>query len=354
MGYGFYAYTAPTIIPKIKNQGAVDPKDSVLIQFEKPVLTSDYRERIEISPKRLAYVKWNDDFTELSITPKYFWVPGTQYTLSLPEGQTRMLYRIPSAQLLFRSVDVPRVVGMSLSDGAQDVLLDMESPLVVSFDRSTEDFLVDFRLDPNADVVYENNPEKTEFKVLPKEMLQSGMKYNVDVFIRYKEDIDDHAVRIGGVQFTVLPPPPNEWSKNMDERVEQAKKFTRAKIGTGKYIDINITAQVLSIFENGILVDSFPISSGRRGMDTAKGQFAIHNKAMHPWSKQYSLYMPYWMALVPDGKFGIHELPEWPGGYKEGANHLGIPVSHGCVRLGIGPAKRVFEWTEIGTPVVIY
>jgi lipoprotein-anchoring transpeptidase ErfK/SrfK len=64
--------------------------------------------------------------------------------------------------------------------------------------------------------------------------------------------------------------------------------------------------------------------------------------------------MPFWMAVAADGKFGIHELPEWPGGYKEGANHLGIPVSHGCIRLGVGPAKQVYDWTEVGTPVVIY
>jgi lipoprotein-anchoring transpeptidase ErfK/SrfK len=64
--------------------------------------------------------------------------------------------------------------------------------------------------------------------------------------------------------------------------------------------------------------------------------------------------MPYWMAIVPGGKFGIHELPEWPGGYKEGANHLGTPVSHGCVRLGVGPAQTVYNWADIGTPVVVH
>jgi lipoprotein-anchoring transpeptidase ErfK/SrfK len=89
-------------------------------------------------------------------------------------------------------------------------------------------------------------------------------------------------------------------------------------------------------------------------MDTPRGRYAIQNKAVRPWSKAYSLYMPYWQAITPDGKYGIHELPEWPGGYKEGANHLGTPVSHGCMRLGIGPAKRVYEWAPIGTPVVIY
>lgn len=89
-------------------------------------------------------------------------------------------------------------------------------------------------------------------------------------------------------------------------------------------------------------------------MWTPTGEFKVHNKNPRAWSRTYGLYMPYWMAFVPSGKYGIHELPEWPGGYKEGANHLGTPVSHGCVRLGVGSAKAVYEWAEVGTPIVIY
>ncbi len=89
-------------------------------------------------------------------------------------------------------------------------------------------------------------------------------------------------------------------------------------------------------------------------MDTPRGEFKVSNKHPRPWSKQYGLYMPYWMAIMSSGKYGIHELPEWPSGYKEGENHLGTPVSHGCVRLGVGAAKRVYEWAEIGTPIIIH
>jgi lipoprotein-anchoring transpeptidase ErfK/SrfK len=89
-------------------------------------------------------------------------------------------------------------------------------------------------------------------------------------------------------------------------------------------------------------------------MNTPKGEFSIQNKTPRAWSNKYKLYMPYWQAITPSGEYGIHELPEWPGGYKEGANHLGTPVSHGCVRLGIGAAERVYAWTEIGTPIIIY
>jgi len=88
-------------------------------------------------------------------------------------------------------------------------------------------------------------------------------------------------------------------------------------------------------------------------MSTPTGTFKILNKAGRAYSRKYNLYMPYWMAFTGVGH-GIHELPEWKSGYKEGANHLGIPVSHGCVRLGIGPAKTVFNWSSVGTPVVIH
>jgi len=96
------------------------------------------------------------------------------------------------------------------------------------------------------------------------------------------------------------------------------------------------------------------VSTGKRGMETKTGQFKVSNKVPRAWSKKYHLFMPYWMAMVSSGEFGIHELPEWPGGFKEGQNHLGTPVSHGCIRLGVGPAKIVYDWADLGTPVVIH
>ncbi len=61
--------------------------------------------------------------------------------------------------------------------------------------------------------------------------------------------------------------------------------------------------------------------------------------------------MPFWMNFYRG--YGIHELPYWPNGYREGEDHLGMPVSHGCVRLGIGNAEKLFNWAEIGIPVYI-
>jgi len=120
----------------------------------------------------------------------------------------------------------------------------------------------------------------------------------------------------------------------------------------GKYNDINLATQRLCAFEGQDNRGCYTISSGKPSMPTPTGTFHIQNKNDRQWSAKYGLWMPYWEAF--NGDYGLHELPEWPGGYKEGQAHLGRPVSHGCVRLGVGDAKTIYDWTEIGTPVYIH
>jgi hypothetical protein len=122
------------------------------------------------------------------------------------------------------------------------------------------------------------------------------------------------------------------------------------KINHGKYIDINLSKQLLTIFEDGTNMGTYRISSGKASMPTPTGMYNVLNKQRKRWSKEYHLFMPYWMQFTRAGH-GIHELPEWPSGYKEGAAHLGTPVSHGCVRLGVGAAATVYNFTDVGTPV---
>lgn len=117
-----------------------------------------------------------------------------------------------------------------------------------------------------------------------------------------------------------------------------------------KNIEIDLKRQKLSYFLAGVKLGEFPVSSGKNG-STPKGDFKIISKSPKAWSP-YGLWMPYWLGLG-QGKFGIHELPYWPNGYREGENHLGTPVSHGCIRLGIGPAKLIYDWAEIGMIVKI-
>ena len=122
----------------------------------------------------------------------------------------------------------------------------------------------------------------------------------------------------------------------------------------GKYIEINISAkQRMYLWEGKKLIATHIISSGKPGYYTPTGIFHIMSKSIRAYSKKYGLYMPYWNQFTSMGH-GIHELPEWPSGYKEGAAHLGLRVSHGCVRLGVGPAAHLYYWAPIGTPIYIH
>ncbi len=129
---------------------------------------------------------------------------------------------------------------------------------------------------------------------------------------------------------------------------------------SGKYIEVDLSQQRLYQFEGDTLLATFTVSTGKWDTPTPIGTRYILNHVSYAYSKPYNLYMPWWMGLAktPAGGgfngYGLHELPEWKSGYKEGASHLGRPVSHGCIRLGVGPAKILYDWAPNGTPVVIH
>lgn len=261
--------------------------------------------------------------------------------------------QIPASSLVVP--EYPRIVSIMPADGAKDVLLGIEDPITVRFEKSAREFFIDFRFEPEVPVAYENDQEKTEFRLLPRNPLSADMKYLLKIYAKRRgEGGKEEYRKLRETVFTTLPEQPEQWSADLMKRLEEARRYARPLMKEGKYIDVNLKNQILSTFDDGKLLDAYSISTGRRGMETPQGIFEIHNKASRPWSKTYSLFMPYWMAITADGKIGIHELPEWPGGYKEGADHLGTPVSHGCIRLGVGAAAQVWNWADIGTAVVVH
>lgn len=353
-GGAFEKWRLAPVAATLETEALSSSQEPIVINFSKAVEAESLVGKISLIPDIPFRTEWQDFGKRLVITPVSNWQLDTRYQLTIGQGKTSFFVRTPAFTFTVASPQLPKLVSVTPADGAKDVLLGIEDPIRVTFDRSVSNFYVDFHFDPEIPVVYQHNLDKTVFEIMPKEMLESNRQHTLSLRIRWRNESDEQYRFLGKVSFTTSPPQPKKFQRDFTDRIEEAKRVTRAKKIDGKYIDINLASQVMTLFDSGRAIDAYIISSGKRGMDTPTGEFAIHNKAARPWSKAYSLYMPYWQAITPDGKYGIHELPEWPGGYKEGANHLGTPVSHGCVRLGIGPAKRVFEWAEIGTPVVVY
>lgn len=135
----------------------------------------------------------------------------------------------------------------------------------------------------------------------------------------------------------------------------EIEKGNNPLLGNGakleKSIIVDISEQKLSYFLGGIKLGEFLVSTGLPGMSTPLGKFKIDGKHLIAYSR-WNLSMPYWMSLQ-HGYFGFHELPVWPNGKKEGADSLGKKASHGCIRLGVGPAEFMYNWSPLGTPVLI-
>lgn len=353
----FFLYTQyPSIFQfsyNIEKSYQVSPDESIIINFSKPIISNYFGWKVSVSPKTNFNYHLENRNRRLVISPEEYWLPENNYEISI-SGKNYFLSAIDNV-FNFKTISYPKLVEFYPPQDAKDVLLDIEDPMRATFDKSTNEFDIKFVANPFKELNHIIDDDHNQIKLMPKEDLERGEKYSINIYAKYKEESDAKYQKIGNASFeTKTIDPIQVWEKDFTARLEQAKKFTQCRIKEGKYIDINLKSQIMTIFENGKLLDVYIVSSGKKGMDTEEGSFAIANKTSRAWSKEYGLFMPYWQALVPSGKFGIHELPEWPGGYKEGQNHLGTPVSHGCVRLGVGPAERVYNFTDIGTPVVIH
>lgn len=113
-----------------------------------------------------------------------------------------------------------------------------------------------------------------------------------------------------------------------------------------QFILIVLDRQFLGLYECGKLVASYPISSGKPGFRTLRGDSRVTRKcqdckssiypepdggAPMPWALQFR-YSSYWMHGG--------DLPGWA-------------ASHGCVRLFVKDAEALFRRIAIGTGVKV-
>jgi len=117
-----------------------------------------------------------------------------------------------------------------------------------------------------------------------------------------------------------------------------------APASTGKSIVVDTGKQRIYAYENGQLVRSHLVSTGRAETPTVRGDYRIYVKHVATDMRGPDYYLPqvpYTMYFYQG--YGIH------GTYWH--NSFGRPMSHGCVNLPVGEAAWFFNWAEVGTPV---
>lgn len=109
-----------------------------------------------------------------------------------------------------------------------------------------------------------------------------------------------------------------------------------------RHIILSLGEQRARVYDaKGNEIFSTKVSSGKRGYTTRQGVFAITDKRRHHTSNIYHSSMPFFQRLSC-GDFGFHY-----------GNVPGYPASHGCIRLPMDSAQKLFAMTEVGDRVII-
>ncbi len=124
-----------------------------------------------------------------------------------------------------------------------------------------------------------------------------------------------------------------------------------------KAMMVDLSDQTVNLTLDGRVVRTFRISTGAAATPTPVGETEIILKQeVRVGVKPPHYIMPKYMMFRAGG-YGFHALPSLgnDGGvfWTEARNHIGIPVSHGCIRMLPEEANFAYEFADIGTKVVV-
>jgi LysM repeat protein len=121
-----------------------------------------------------------------------------------------------------------------------------------------------------------------------------------------------------------------------------------------KRVIVDISEQHLYAYEGDALVYSFVASTGMNNA-TRVGTFRVLDKIPNAYGATWNIWMPNWLGIYWAGSLenGIHALPILSNGQRLWAGYLGTPISYGCVVLGVQESQLLYNWVDVGTPVII-
>lgn len=105
---------------------------------------------------------------------------------------------------------------------------------------------------------------------------------------------------------------------------------------------IDTLKQLFYVYRDDKLIGVAAVSTGRKGKETPLGFWKVLTKKKLGYSRKYdNAPMPY-MQMYDAKGIAFHAGP-----------NPGYPASHGCVRLPLKFAEKLFGLTQIGTKVTI-
>lgn len=141
---------------------------------------------------------------------------------------------------------------------------------------------------------------------------------------------------------------PEEPRQKPQKRSTTAKKDVVAEKEAGikpqgpLVIVVSIDRQKVTVYDtNGVFAES-PVSTGMKGHSTPMGVFSVIQKHKFHHSNIYSgAPMPYMQRIT------------WSGVAMHAGVLPGYPASHGCIRMPMAFAVKMWNWTRMGARVIV-
>lgn len=180
-----------------------------------------------------------------------------------------------------------------------------------------------------------------------------------NVYREFFQPVVENVAWIGeSFGFDVIVGTPTESMKDNISFVTDVSVAASELEGLERNMEITLDDQMMYARFGEIRVWSMQISSGAWDTPTPQGDYQVLTKQELRIGVAYPHYrMPYFQLWDWRG-YGLHALPYLAndGGafWSEALDHIGRPVSHGCVRMLPDDAVTAYNFTDIGTPIWIH
>lgn len=171
-----------------------------------------------------------------------------------------------------------------------------------------------------------------------------GTTSQAEAAFYYTPDYSDGSYYSRQVRHPDVPQqkPQKRGSAAKSKKEALVEKETGAKPQGPLVIVISIDRQKVTIYDsNGVFAEA-PVSTGMKGHSTPMGVFSVIQKHKFHHSNIYSgAPMPYMQRIT------------WSGVAMHAGVLPGYPASHGCIRMPMAFAVKMWNWTKMGARVIV-
>ena len=151
-------------------------------------------------------------------------------------------------------------------------------------------------------------------------------------------------------------PVPYHWTQGAAPKAhwDMVARFGKVGLSPGQYlwsttlpegdtrIVVDLLTQMTYVYRGDLLIGASTMSSAKTGHITPYGYWSILEKRPFYRSKKYDNAPMPWMERIDNYGIAFH-----------GGVNPGYPASHGCMRLPMKFAEKLYSVTRVGTKVVV-